>query len=305
MQNIIPDEDIELWRKAGRIAATALRYGGKLIKPGASLLEVSDKVEEKIKKMGGGPAFPTQINLDNIAAHYCAEPEDDIVFEDEVICIDVGAHVQGAIGDNAMSVDLSGKHADLVKASREALNNAIKMLAPGVTTGEVGKVVGETIKSYGFTPVRNLSGHGIARYTVHTPPGMPNFDNHSTIKLQKNMIIAIEPFATDGKAGLIHEANECQVWGIQKSKNPRSPYARAVLKLIKEDFDGLPFTTRWVTRAMPKTKAMFGLRELLKEGIISGYPPLLEDSKGLVTQAENTMLITEDGCEVLTVPEDE
>ena len=55
-------------------------------------------------------AFPVQVNLGHIAAHYCAEPNDEITFKDEVICMDVGAHYNGAIGDNALSVDLSGKY---------------------------------------------------------------------------------------------------------------------------------------------------------------------------------------------------
>lgn len=304
MQNIIDPETIDLWRQAGRIAATALRYGEKLIKPGASILEVSDKVEAKIVKMGGDMAFPTQINLGNIAAHYCAEPDDKIVFKDEVICMDVGVHVDGAVGDNALSVDLSGKHQELVKASREALNNAIKILGPGVKVSEVGKVIEETIMSYGLQPVRNLSGHGINRYQIHTPPGMPNYNNKSTVTLKENMIIAIEPFCTDGKEGLIHERNDCQVFMQVKNKNPRSLYAREVMNIVK-GYEGLPFTTRWLTKTLPLTKVNFGLKELIREGVVTSYPPLIENSGGLVAQAENTMFINANGCEVLTVPDED
>ena len=304
MQNIIDPETLEDWKKAGRIAATALRYGEKLLKPGASILEVSDKIEAKIFKMGGELAFPTQISLNEIAAHYCAQPNDEITFKDEVICMDIGVHVNGAVGDNALSVDLSGKHADLIKASREAVNNAIKILAPGVKVSEVGRVIEETIKSLGCQPIRNLSGHGINRWKIHTAPSMPNYDNHSKVQLQENMIIAIEPFATTGTEGLIREANECQVFMHKINKNPRSLYAREVLKLVKE-YEGLPFTTRWLARKLPLTKVNFGLRELVKENIIHAYPPLVENSKGLVSQAENTMFITEKGCEVLTVPDED
>jgi len=304
MDNIIDPNDLADWKKAGQIAATALRYGEKLIKPGASIEEVSNKVEEKIKQLGGQIGFPTQINLNEIAAHYCAQEKDEITFKDEVICIDVGVHVNGAIGDNALSIDLSGKHADLIKASREALNNAIKALAPGVKVCDIGEIINETIQSFGCQPIRNLTGHGIARYKVHTPPGMPNFNNNSQVKLQENMIIAIEPFATNGKTGLIHEANECQVFMQSKNKNPRSLYAREVLKLVKE-YQGLPFTTRWLTKTLPKTKVNFGIRELVKEQIITAYPPLIENSKGLVSQAENTMFIGPKKAQVLTVPKGE
>ena len=299
MDNIIDPTDLALWKKAGKIAAQSLNFATKHLKSGASLLEVSEKVEENIISLSGKPAWPVQINLNQAAAHYCAAPDEKTILKDEVICIDVGVHIDGAVGDNAVTIDLSGKYADLVKASRDALNNAIKMLAPEVKVGAIGKVIEETIKSYGYNPVRNLSGHGIGRYDIHATPGIPNFDNRSNVRLQEHMIIAIEPFATDGRTGLIHEAHDCQVFMQVKDKNPRSPFGREVLKIVKE-YNGLPFAPRWLVKQLPASKVNFALRELLKEGIIKGYPPLVEDSGGKVSQAEHTMYITDKGAIVLT-----
>lgn len=291
-------EDIEKWKKAGKIAAQALEYGGGLIKKGASLREVSDLIEKKIVDLGAIPAFPVQISCDHIAAHYCADPDDEAVFEDQVACLDVGACVDGAIGDNALTVDLSGKYSDLVKASREAVNNAIKIVQVGTTLGEIGKTIQETISSHGFSPIKNLSGHGLDYYDIHTDPTIPNFDTGDETEIEPNMCIAIEPFATNG-AGMIYESERANIFMLTNPKPVRSPFAREILKYVGENYKTLPFTTRWLSSKFGLGKTRFALRELLKNDIIKQFPPLVEKNKGLVSQAEHTLLIT-DKVEVIT-----
>ena len=167
------DEYIE----AGKIAAQALKYGGKLIKVGESLLDVTEKVEQKVLDLGAEFAFPPQISLNEIAAHYCADPNDETKFkEGDIAKLDVGVMIDGYIGDNALTVDL-GDNEKLVRASREALNKAIEIIKPGVTLSEIGKTIHDTITGYGFAPVRNLSGHGLDKYVFHDKPSIPNFDN--------------------------------------------------------------------------------------------------------------------------------
>jgi len=291
-------EDIENWRKAGKVAAEALKYGGGLIKKGSSLLTVSDQIEKKIIDLGGKMAFPAQISCDHIAAHYCAEPDDKTVFEDQLACLDVGVEVEGAIGDNALTVDLSGKHTELVKASREALNNAIKIIQIGTPLGEIGKTIQETISSYGFSPIKNLSGHGLDYYNIHTRPTIPNFDTGDKTKLEKGMVIAVEPFATTG-AGMIYELERANIFALVNPKPVRSPFAREILKFITQNYKTLPFTTRWLSKKFGLGKTNFALRELLKNEIIKQFPPLPEKNKGMVSQAEHTLLI-DDKVEILT-----
>ena len=172
-------EEIEKLKKAGKIAAQVLEYGKGLIKKDASLLEVLDKIEAKIFELGGKLAFPAQISCNHIAAHHCPEEDDKTIFSDQLVCLDVGVHVDGFIGDTAVTVDLSGKHEDLVKASREALENAIKTIKVGVTLGEIGKIIQDTIQRYGFAPIRNLSGHGLGVYEQHTKPSIPKKNSGS------------------------------------------------------------------------------------------------------------------------------
>ena len=125
--------DIDKLKKAGKIAAQIREYGAGLVKKDALMTEVLDKIEEKTVELGAQPAFPAQISCNQIAAHYCPDDEDKTVFSDQLVCLDVGCHVDGFIGDTAITIDLSGKYTDLIKAAEEALANAVKIIKVGVT----------------------------------------------------------------------------------------------------------------------------------------------------------------------------
>jgi methionyl aminopeptidase len=288
-------EIIENYKKAGKIAAEALDYGKGLIKKDAKVLEICDKVEEKIMSLGGGIGFPAQISLNETAAHYCPE-DDSIVLNDEVCCLDVGVEVEGCIGDNACSVDLSGDNSELVKASQEALKAAIEEVKVGVKLATIGKAIEDTITSFGFQPVRNLSGHGLDSYNIHSSPTVPNFDTKSDEVLEKG-IIAIEPFATTG-SGMIHEKGEPSVFGLTGKKSVRVGFVRNIQKEI-ESYNGLPFTTRWLTKKFSEAQVKFAFNQFKQLGILKEYPPLVERSGGLVSQAEHSLLV-DDEIKILT-----
>ena len=290
-------EILEKYRKAGKIAAEAREYGRKLIKPGARLLDVSELIEKKIGDLGGKPAFPAQISMDSVAAHYCAEPNEETVFGKQVCCLDIGVHVDGFIGDTACTVDLSGNHAGLVKASEEALKEAIKIVQIGVPVNEIGKVIQETISGFGFSPIKNLTGHGLSEFNIHDNPTIPNFDTGDKTKLEKGMAIAIEPFATNG-SGMVYEQDQGNIFSLIQKKPVRSQFAREILREI-EKYNGLPFTTRWLAKKFSLPKVNFALRELLRNDIVKSYPPLPEKGKGIVSQAEHS-LIVDDKVEVTT-----
>jgi len=289
-------ETIAKYKKSGKIAASALAYGKELIKKDAKVLDVCNKVEEKILSLGGVPAFPAQISMNSIAAHYCPEDDDEIVFSDQVVCLDVGVHVDGFIGDNACTVDLSGENSSLVKASSEALKAAIEKVKVGVKLSSIGKVIEETITSFGYLPVRNLSGHGLDAYNVHCPPTIPNFDTKSDEVLEKG-VIAIEPFATTG-AGMIHEKGEPSVFNMVGRKSVRVGFVRNIQKEI-EKLNGLPFTTRWLTKKFSIAQVKFSLNQFKQFGVLKEYPPLVEKQDGLVSQAEHSLLV-DDEVVVLT-----
>jgi methionyl aminopeptidase len=289
-------EEVEKLKKAGKIAAQVLEFGRGLIKKDVSLLEVCKKTEEKIFELGAKPAFPAQISCNHIAAHYCPDEDDKIVFSDQVACLDVGVHVDGFIGDNAVTVDLSGKNENLVKASREALENAIKTVKVGVTLGEIGRAIQDTIQKYGFAPVRNLCGHGLGKYSQHTKPSIPNFGNGDNTKIKEGMVFAIEPFASTG-AGIVQDSGIATVFSLENKKPARNAITRQALKEI-EGYDNLPFTTRWLTKKFG-VKAKFALREMEQLGMLHSYAPLADKDKGIVSQAEHSILVDDDGNVVI------
>ena len=290
--NHVSKELLPYYRQAGRAAATGLHHGATLVKPGAKALDVVDAIEKKIKEQGARIGFPAQISINDVAAHFCPDDDDETVLQEgDVVKLDCGAHVNGCIGDNALTVDLSsnGEWTDLLRASKEARDKAIKALYPGITPHEIGTIAGGVITSYGFQPIRNLSGHGLAPYVIHTSPSVPNFPNNDQTPIEEDHVIAIEPFATNGK-GLIYNGANATLFSQVARAKPRSNMTREVLKEI-ETYEGLPFTTRWLTRKFGTGKTRFALRELLQLGVINEYAPLPEKGKGMVAQFENTVLV--------------
>ena len=284
------EETLNKLKKAGNIAAQALEYGKSLIKKDASLLDVTKKVEEKILKLDGEMAFPPQISLNDCAAHSCPDEDDKTILTNQVASIDIGVHIDGFIGgDTAATVDLSGENDDLVKASMEALDNALKIIKPGIKLFEIGKAIQETIQGFNFAPVRNLSGHGLDEYNIHSKPSIPNYDNGDKTELVEDQLIAIEPFASKG-AGIIYESGNATVFQLIDKKPVRNVFTRQILKEI-EKFKGLPFCRRWLVEKFSFPKVNFALRELKALEILREYPPLVDKNHGLISQAEHTIIV--------------
>lgn len=284
------DSWVEDFKKAGSIAAQTLQYGKSLMKEGALVVDILDKVEDYMVSKGAGMAFPAQISHNTVAAHACSVLDDTTTIEaDDVIKLDVGAHVNGFIGDNALTINLSHEHDDLIKASRDALNNAVKMATPGTAVGEIGGVIQDTITNAGFSPVKNLSGHGVGQFEIHTDPSMPNIRLENSAILEENMTVAIEPFSTNGK-GAIADSGSASVFTHVANHPIRSPVARTLLTHIQQ-YNGLPFAMRWLERDFGSAKTKLGLRELQRAGAIIAHPPLKEIGNGLVAQSEHTILV--------------
>ena len=284
------------WEMSGKISAEALEYGSRLIKVGINAIEVLDKIENKIYELGGKPSFPAQVSINDLAAHVI--PEKDAVFnEGDIIKLDVGAHINGCVTDNAKTIDL-GDNKKLLEASKKALNEAIKIISPGVMLYEIGDIIERTITKLGFKPIKNLFGHGIDIYDLHSGFTIPNFNNNDETELQEDQIIAIEPFATNG-VGLIKDGKLSGIYKITNIKQVRDNNAREILKFIFENYNTLPFAKRWLLKKFPEFKVNFALRNLEKENVIYHYPQLHEKSHGLVSQHEFTVLVR-DKAKVLT-----
>jgi len=287
-------EILDKYRKAGRILAQVLSEAKPRIEIGVPLLEVAELVEGSIRKLGGEPAFPCNISLNRAAAHYTPKVNDPTVFGEDMVKLDIGVHVDGYIADAAVTVDLSG-HPDLVDASRAALDAALEMICPGADTAEIGAAIEQAINGYGYKPVANLTGHGLERYSAHSDPAVPNKAMDKGVILKEGDVIAIEPFATDG-VGRIGEAPINEIFGFSAPRPVRLPQARELLKDIQNRFGTLPFARRWLTG----DRIDYALTQLLRSGALHRYPVLWEVEGALVSQAEHTVIVQSNGCEITT-----
>lgn len=277
--------------KAGIIASQVRREtAAKLIVPGTSFLEAMDLAEQRILKLGGQIAW-AQMAVNDVAAHFCPEEDDkQISKEGDVIKVDIGVHLEGYIADNAMTVEVATQqHKDLIKAAQNALKAAIKLVRPGTQLWQLGEAQVSEAAALGFTTVKNLSGHTIEQYTVHGGISIPPFNNRDKTELQEGWQIAIEPFVTDGQ-GRIKDKGQATVFMLEKNVGTRSPNARKIVQEVAGQ-NGLPFTTRWLTRKFGKGNTILGLRELQRLGAVHAYPPLAEVSGGLVAQFEHSMIV--------------
>jgi methionyl aminopeptidase len=295
------EEEIELildkYRSAGRILAEVREEAVDRIKEGVALLEVAEFVENSIREKGAQPAFPCNISRNEEAAHATPSIDDKTVFGKDIVKLDIGTHIDGYIGDSAVTVDLSGNNEGLVKASEAALNEALKIIRAGISTIEIGEVIENTIREHGYKPIVNLSGHGLLRYNSHAPPTIPNVKYEHGVILRENDVIAIEPFATDAQgAGKVVESGNAEIYSLIKAKPVRLREGKKLLEEIKK-YQGLPFAKRW----LPRERLDLALRTLENtKGVLRDYPVLREEGNGLISQAEHTVIVKEDGCEVTT-----
>lgn len=293
--------DLDKLRRSGRISATALAHGRKLIVPGASIEAIAREVETVIRDMGGKPAFPAQLSRNHIAAHYCSPPGDPTTVQpDDIVKLDLGTQVDGYVTDNATTVDLrDGEDSLLMAASRMALENAIAAMGPGASLTEIGRQVETTIQALGFKPIVNLCGHGVARYTIHCAPSVPNYADPKAGRLRANMTIACEPFASDGR-GYIDVHGKAEVFMLKRDLRPKDNVAADVQKAL-EVTEGLPFARRDLLPTLGSAKKVDeALKLLLKKDLIDEYPPLCEKPGVRIAQFEHTIFIHENGAEVMT-----
>ena len=287
---MVDNDILEKYREAGRILTEVKDNAVKMVKVGAGLLELAEYIESSIKDKGAGVAFPANISINEEAAHATPSTNDKHVFGRDLVKLDIGAHIDGYIADTAVTIDL-GSNKQIVKASQTALDAAIEIVKAGINTSEISEIIEKTITSFGFNPVVNLTGHGLEQYVQHAPPSILNKRTETGVNLKEGQVIAIEPFTSSG-AGRVYEAGHAEIFSLLDLKPIRSSDARKVLREI-ETFKKLPFARRWL-----KGRVDMSLRQLEAAGIIRPYPVLKDH--GLVSQSEDTVIVTVDGCEVIT-----
>ncbi len=300
MLQFVEPPGLDSFRKAGRIASEIREWAKQNVKPGVEMRWVLETVEQMTRDRGGEPGFPAQSSRNNIAAHYCTHPTDPLRYEEnDVVKIDFGVHVDGYIADTAASIDLSkdGRWKKLVQASSDALAAAIATIGDGVPVGDLGAAIERTILAAGYNPVRNLTGHGLGRWKVHTPPQIPNQAERNSQRLRLGMVFAIEPFACNGR-GYISEKGKAEVFMMVRPPVKAKGLDREVLRDI-EYWRGLPIARRYFKHRDPAL-VEDTLTKLARQGSLVRYPPLVEEEGVMVAQTEHSLYLGPNGVEVLT-----
>ena len=287
-------EKYEKYREAGDILATVLEEAADRVEVGVSHLDIAEYAESRIEELGGRPAFPVNISIDSEASHATPSRDDETAFGEEMVCLDVGVHVDGWIADAATTIDLSG-NPEMVETAEEALEAALEAVEPGVHTGEVGAEIESVIDSYDLNPVVNLTGHGLAHWDAHTGPNIPNRGLDTGVELAVGDVVAIEPFVTDG-SGKVGEGSKTEIYSLVSETSVRNRQAREVMETVSETYRELPFAARW----LDDSRAEMALRRLTMNDVLRSYPVLKERDGALVSQAEHTLIVTEDGAEITT-----
>lgn len=297
----LDEESLEKRRKAGRIAREALDHGAGMIKEGARLLDVAEGAEGFIVQMGALPAFPTNISINSQAAHFTPRHNDgDLVFKrGDLVKLDIGVHVDGYIADTARTIEVSTRNwTEMIKASEEAVATAMELMRPGVSTSTVGAAIERTIRSHGYKPVMNLTGHLLQRYLLHGPKSVPNVGGkYEEATIEEGDHFAVEPFATDG-GGQVDGRSTGNIYRLVNVRATGDEALDALVQGIHKDLRTLPFSERWAHRLDPK--APVRLQRLMRMGIAMTYPVLVEVRRGMVAQAEHSCIVLGGGCEVTT-----
>jgi len=295
------EEELERFRQAGKIASKVREESKSLIMVDASYLDIAETVEQMIVEEGAKPAFPVNISVNEIAAHYTPEIDsEETLGEKDVVKIDIGVEVQGALADTAYTIDLSEEHGDLVKASEEALEAAIAVMKPNYTIGELGGVIEDAIKKRGFKPISNLTGHMIKSNDLHAGVEIPNIRTDDEFYLMEGDVYAVEPFATTG-GGYVADLNEVEIYSLYSPGKIRMRQSRKIVEYVLNNFGMLPFAERWIRKEFQsKVLVSAALKELLKNHFIRAYPVLKESDGGIVSQAEHTIYVGAEGAQVLT-----
>ncbi len=296
-----PSADPDVLKKyvqAGTIAKEARQFGIANVKAGGSSLELADAIESLIRQRGGQCAFPVNIGVNEVAAHYTPSKANDVRFRvGDVVKIDVGAHVDGYPADTAATVEVgTTNYASLIETAQDALRICVEMVAPGTAVSALGGAVSRTIHSAGFKPVENLTGHSMEKWNLHAGLSIPNIETKDRSVLAEGMVVAIEPFSTNGK-GKVASCGRGTIHRIVRERKAPSEVAE-MFDRIKKEFGLFPFAARWCDNL--DSNAAQHLNKMIRLGMIMSYPVLTEVGKGVVAQAEHSVMVTADGCEILT-----
>ncbi|MFA5945001.1 MAG: type II methionyl aminopeptidase, partial [Candidatus Thermoplasmatota archaeon] len=256
------------WMRAGQVAADALQHGRRLAVPGARVIDVASSVEQYIRDQGLGQAFPCTLAIDAVAAHVTPTHDDQSVLrEGQVVKIDCGAELDGALSDNALTIEIGGgdRHKRLIECSEACLREAVAIIGPNVDLGTVGAAIELTARDFGFKPIQNLTGHSLETYNLHAGLTVPNVPMKIGRRPRIGDVLACEPFVTNGQAGRVENSGPGNIYHFQRGRPLRLPTAKKLLGAIERSYPRLPFAERWLSGVIEPHKLNVNLLQLQKE----------------------------------------
>jgi methionyl aminopeptidase len=296
---------IESLRKAGKIAQDVKKFIKPKIKIGAKAIDIISTTEGKIEELDGKCAFPVNLSINNIAAHYTSPLKDDglTINDGNIVKIDLGVHVEGFIVDTAFSVNFNENKEleNIIQATEVALEAAKMMAKPKVHTREMGKKIEDIVKGFKYNPIKELGGHQIERWTVHGEKSLPELGTQGGDIMEEGDVFSIEIFASTGE-GTVHNTRNAFIYELNPyaGRVPlRRKTSKQLLGFINKNYKTLPFAERWLAKEF-RMGVAFGLQELVQQGKLQAHYVLAEKKGTFVAQSEETILITEDGFEELT-----
>ena len=296
-------EELDKFRSSGKILFETREEMKAYVKENMSIIDVCEKAEGLIRSKGGKPAFPCNVSINEIAAHYTSPPDDKATIpEGSTVKVDIGVHVDGYVTDTAFTAPFNSEGRSMTNTAEQALKTAIENIHGDMPLGKIGSLIENTIRNRGFKPISNLTGHSVGRYLIHAGTSIPNVGQPVSIsKVKTGEVYAIEPFVTLPEAiGRVDDMPRATIYRLVKTKSTRNEFSKKLLKHIEASFRTLPFAERWLIGVVPKEQHKSAFKELLDSKAVMSYPIFVEASKKPVAQAEHTVLIKEDGCEVLT-----
>ena len=294
---------LENYARAGQIASIVRENTRRKNHVGRTLSEICNSIEKEISDNGGFPAFPVNVSINEIAAHYTAEPNDRIVVKDtDVIKIDLGVHINGFIADTAVTISYDSKYDQLVNTAESSLSEAVKIAKQNTKSSEIGKIIENTITNNGLKPIQNLSGHSLEQYIIHAGKSIPNIKTYgSSFSLSVNQAYAIEPFVTTKEGlGIVYEGKIKNIFSLISRKPTKNKETDEFITYLWNKFKTLPFALRWLVDEFEEPKARGLVDYLIKKKNIRAYPILVEGNNQIVSQAEHTVFVSEGSSLIIT-----
>ncbi len=288
---------------AGKIASEVRENARRKNHVGSTLEEICNSIEKEIEIKGGRCAFPVNVSLNEIAAHYTAEPNDTITVKDtDLLKIDLGVQINGHIADTAVTVCYEPKYDFLVQAAESALREAMAIIKVGTKSSDVGKTIENTVKQMGGIPIANLSGHSLEQYTIHAGKSVPNIWSIGSFSFQSTEAYACEPFVTtpDG-SGFVREGKIRNIFSLVSRKRTKDDEVNKLIDTIWQKFNMLPFALRWLIPDYNEKTARDLIERSIKNKVVRSYPILVEANEQRVAQAEHTFIPKENGVTVTTI----